>query len=168
VTGPAREDLRASMREVGQLETEVDAFVKTWDEALFGLGRRIVLGRHGFRLQPREARRADRKRRELLLELGARAARASGQLSRPGQILEPMAAAAARIFEERHPDIVHQAERRMLHGLPGRHAVRVPRTESNYSAFDVSGDGVGRTLQTEFNSAVARAGGQSRMAASLQ
>jgi hypothetical protein len=37
VTGPARENIRASMREVGQLDTEVDAFMKAWDEALFGL-----------------------------------------------------------------------------------------------------------------------------------
>ncbi len=37
VTGPAREDIRATMRDVGQLDTEVDAFMKAWDEALFGI-----------------------------------------------------------------------------------------------------------------------------------
>ena len=37
VTGPAREDIRKSMREVGQLDTEVDAFMKAWDDSLFGV-----------------------------------------------------------------------------------------------------------------------------------
>jgi len=36
VTGPAREDIRTSMREVGMADTEIDAFVKAWDEILFG------------------------------------------------------------------------------------------------------------------------------------
>jgi hypothetical protein len=36
VTGPAREDLRVSMREVGMAGTEVDAFMKAWDDTLFG------------------------------------------------------------------------------------------------------------------------------------
>lgn len=36
VTGPAREDIRTSMHEVGLLDTEVDAFMKSWDDALFG------------------------------------------------------------------------------------------------------------------------------------
>lgn len=37
MTGPAREDIRASMLAVGQLDTEADAFLKTWDDALFGV-----------------------------------------------------------------------------------------------------------------------------------
>jgi hypothetical protein len=37
VTGPAREDIRTSMHEVGLLDTEVDAFMKSWDDELFGV-----------------------------------------------------------------------------------------------------------------------------------
>ncbi|MFO0552124.1 MAG: hypothetical protein U0271_27305 [Polyangiaceae bacterium] len=36
VVGTGREDLRASLREQGLAETEIDAFMKTWDETLFG------------------------------------------------------------------------------------------------------------------------------------
>jgi len=37
VTGPGRQDLRVSMREVGMADTEVDAFMKAWDDTLFGV-----------------------------------------------------------------------------------------------------------------------------------
>lgn len=36
VTGPARKDIRSSMLGLGLSDTEVDAFLKSWDETLFG------------------------------------------------------------------------------------------------------------------------------------
>ncbi|MFO0554270.1 MAG: hypothetical protein U0271_38170 [Polyangiaceae bacterium] len=36
VTGPARKDLRSTMLGLGLSDTEVDAFLKSWDETLFG------------------------------------------------------------------------------------------------------------------------------------
>ena len=36
VTGPARSDIRSTMRGIGLADTEVDAFMKAWDETLFG------------------------------------------------------------------------------------------------------------------------------------
>lgn len=36
VTGPAREDIRLTMRGIGLADTEVKAFMKAWDETLFG------------------------------------------------------------------------------------------------------------------------------------
>jgi hypothetical protein len=36
VTGPAREDIHATMRGIGLSDTEIKAFMKAWDETLFG------------------------------------------------------------------------------------------------------------------------------------
>jgi hypothetical protein len=46
VTGPARADLRSTMRGIGMADTEVDSFMKAWDETLFGTSKS---GRGGFR-----------------------------------------------------------------------------------------------------------------------
>jgi len=36
VTGPARADIRSTMRGIGLADTEIDSFMKAWDETLFG------------------------------------------------------------------------------------------------------------------------------------